>query len=429
MKFRLYILLLLTSLAGWAQSTDRVDVGVQNYQEHPSGSVSFDLTLECTLGDTVFIGFSDIVFSADWTQFTNPTYTVTSLGNATSRSGNTNLSTGWIRRGIQNNEDVLIYTLDPKFIEYQYQFNDNVIALKKNVVVPLVHIEIAGYTGVADPTLAFVETGESNENITNMYGFSTRTPKFETEAVDLRFSDFPSLGSPRLDLTIMLEGPYNSSTGEMSTDLNSQGLLPLNNPYSGAPWNYTGGDSVTSIPNADVVDWVLVEIRESNAANNANASTVIGTRAAFVLKDGSVVDMDGSSYLEFDNVEFDPSKRQFAVVYHRNHLAIMCADSLDYVDTNPSEPRWACDMTDGFHEIYGGSNGAKQNGSSTVLMIAGDADGTGQVSASDQNSYWLPNNGNLAVYSNADFNMDGQISASDSNVMWQTNNGKITAKP
>ncbi|NVK28160.1 MAG: hypothetical protein HWE14_08950 [Flavobacteriia bacterium] len=427
MKIRLYILLLLTSFAGWAQHADRVDVGVKNYQEHPSGSVSFDLTLECTQGDTVFIGFSDIVFSADWTQFTNPTYTVTSLGNATSRSGNTNLSTGWIRRGIQNNEDVLIYTLDPKFIEYQYQFDDNVIALPKNVVVSLVHIEINGYTGVMDPTLAFVETGEKNENITNMYGFSTRSPKFESEAVDLRFSDFPSLGSPRLDLTVMLEGPFNPATGEMRTDLNSQGFIPLNNPYSGAPWNYSGGDSVTSIPNADVVDWVLVEVRESNNAMNAGGSAVIGTRAAFVLKDGSVVDLDGSSYLEFDNVEFDPSKRQFAVVYHRNHLAIMCADSLDYVDTNPSEPRWVCDMTTGSSQIYGGANGSKHK-SGVTMMMAGDGSSDGNIQNTDKLTTWLPFNG-TSGYLYADFNLNGQVQNDDAELLWYDNNGKSSQVP
>ncbi len=66
-----------------------------------------------------------------------------------------------------------------------------------------------------------------------------------------------------LDLTVFLEGPFNTSSFEMNTTLNQGTLIPLNQPYNTAPWNYNGTENVTNIP-PDIVDWVLVELRETS---------------------------------------------------------------------------------------------------------------------------------------------------------------------
>lgn len=418
--------LLITSL-GYAQT--RVDVSVVNFQEDPSGSIHFDIQLECSRGDTAFIGFADLVFTADWSQFTNPTVTVqrNSHVDAHSRTGNTNLNVGFARFGIQNNTDKVIYSMDPKFIDDQATFNDNVIALDHGTPYSVAHVEISGYTGIDDPALAWVETGARNENTCNMHVFATRQPKFITEPAQLRFADFPTLGSPRLALTVFLEGPYNPATGEMNTTLNSNGLLPLHNPYSAAPWNYTGGDSVDAIPNADIVDWVLVEIRETNVVTSATASSELGQRAGFLLKDGRIVDLDGSSYLEFDNVEFDPAKKQFVVIHHRNHLAIMSSDSLTYNDSLPPIPRWEYDFTTGMADIYGGSNGAKLK-SGVAMMMAGDAEGSSQIQNNDKIDYWTPLVGSSG-YLGADFDLDGQVQNADKNLIWKENVGNGSQVP
>ena len=60
-----------------------------------------------------------------------------------------------------------------------------------------------------------------------------------------------------LNLKAYLGGPYSGA--EIATLLNSTGNLPLDQPYNAAPWFYTGNESVTSIPNANVVDWILVD--------------------------------------------------------------------------------------------------------------------------------------------------------------------------
>ncbi|NVK05546.1 MAG: hypothetical protein HWD92_12030 [Flavobacteriia bacterium] len=419
-----FTLLLLAQLT-WAQT--RVDVSAVNYSEDPSGVISFDLAFECTRGDTAFIAFGDIVFTADWTQFTNPTLNVTWLGAGQSRSGNANLNPGFIRFGSQQNGGKVVYSLDPKFIDSMWQFNDNVLALPNGQQTSLVHIEVTNYTGILDPAFDWVITGQDNENTSNVHYFTNKQPKFVTEPAVLRFTDFPTLGSPRLDITVFLEGAYDVNTGEMRTDLNSQGLLPLKNPYEAGPWNYSGGDSVAAIPNADVVDWVLVEIRETNNATNANATSVIGTRAGFLLKNGHVVDLDGSSYLEFDNVTFDDTKNQYVVVHHRNHLAMMCSDGLMYNDSLPPIPRWECDMTSGLSTIFGGSNGAKvKNGFS--MLIAGDGDHDGDIFNSDSDVAWFGDIGANGYY-DADFDLDGNVFNSDREVIWYTNKGKSNAVP
>ncbi|MFQ5584504.1 MAG: hypothetical protein ACE5GL_08740, partial [Calditrichia bacterium] len=95
----------------------------------------------------------------------------------------------------------------------------------------------------------------------------------------------------RATLKVFLEGPYSTSGDSMSTAIDS--LLPLSQPFSGSPWNYKGTESVTSLP-ANVTDWVLVELR-----SDTSASSTVDSVAAFLKKDGTVVDTSGSNPLRF----------------------------------------------------------------------------------------------------------------------------------
>ena len=61
-----------------------------------------------------------------------------------------------------------------------------------------------------------------------------------------------------LNAKMFFEGPYFNS--QMTPFLNILGYIPLDQPYNTEPWNYTGTETVTAIPNANVVDWVLVEL-------------------------------------------------------------------------------------------------------------------------------------------------------------------------
>ena len=69
-----------------------------------------------------------------------------------------------------------------------------------------------------------------------------------------------------------LEGPFNG------IDMNSYpdySVFPLTQPFNNSPWNYDGLENLTTIPNNSVVDWVLIELRESPDVNSAGNSTII----------------------------------------------------------------------------------------------------------------------------------------------------------
>ena len=129
------------------------------------------------------------------------------------------------------------------------------------------------------------------------------------------------LADPRytLTLTAHLRGPWSGS--QMNTTLRSNNILPLAQPYNLTPYNYSGTESVASIP-ANVTDWVLVEIRKpsSGLPADATSATVVGRRAAFILNTGSIVDLDGVTPLGMD---ISKQGNSYIVVRHRNHLAVM----------------------------------------------------------------------------------------------------------
>ncbi|MCD4788583.1 MAG: Ig-like domain-containing protein, partial [Bacteroidales bacterium] len=124
-----------------------------------------------------------------------------------------------------------------------------------------------------------------------------------------------------VSLKANLEGPFTGP--DMNTDLNSGGYLPTSQPYNISPWYYSGIENVGAIPNGNVTDWVLVELRETTGdASTAIPATMIERQAALLLNDGLVVGMDGISNLIFSSTV---TNNLFVIVWHRNHLGIMSA--------------------------------------------------------------------------------------------------------
>ncbi len=127
-----------------------------------------------------------------------------------------------------------------------------------------------------------------------------------------------------VDIKAFLEGPFHEN--EMKAFLNESDILVINQPYNVAPWNYSGNESVASIPNENVVDWVLVELRDASDATLAIPASTVERQAAFVLKDGSIVSLNGSSPLTCSTNLIQHNL--YVVIYHRNHLAVMSANAL-----------------------------------------------------------------------------------------------------
>ena len=213
-----------------------------------------------------------------------------------------------------------------------------------------------------------------------------------------------------VDLKVMLEGSFNGT--DMNTYLTLLNEFPLSQPYSGSPWNYSGTETVTSIPEG-TVDWVLVELRDATTAATATAASRIARQAAFLLSDGSVVGIDGASDLLFTGTI---TNQLFVVVWHRNHLPVLSTNPL--VKTGDV---YTYDFTSGSGQAFGID---AQNFLSTGIygMIGGDPNADGIIDLMDKDFTWQPDAG-LSGYLQSDLNLDGQSSNSDKNDIWLPNTG------
>lgn len=216
-----------------------------------------------------------------------------------------------------------------------------------------------------------------------------------------------------VNLRVFLEGPFDGSG--MTTGLNPL-YIPLSQPYNSAPWNYTGTESVPSIPNSDVVDWVLVELRETAGdISTAYKDSVVATQSGFILHDGTIVSTDGTAPLSFD---IDVTHSLYAVVYHRNHLAVMSGGELTM-----TAGVYSYDFTTSAAQAYGGLLAQKESALGIWMMVAGDGDGNGQVNNLDKNDVWAVQAGQSG-YLAGDFDMNGQVNNGDKNDLWIINGGR-----
>lgn len=205
-----------------------------------------------------------------------------------------------------------------------------------------------------------------------------------------------------LDVLVYLEGPYEG--GGMNTLLKDRGEIPLEQPYNVSPWFYTGTENVVSIPD-DVVDWVLVDLRDATSAAAATPATSIEIQAAFLLSNGSVVGLDGSTILQFSaTISIDP----YVVVWHRNHLGVLSANS-------PTESGgvYNYDFSTDITQAFGDGLGYKLIDTGTFGLAAGDANADGLVN-SDDKDLWSGQAGTKG-YKSSDFNLDTQVNNPDKN--------------
>jgi len=173
--------------------------------------------------------------------------------------------------------------------------------------------------------------------------------------------------SVKVKAKIFLQGPYISGT--MSTKLYSSSLIPKTQPYNVSPWNYKGSETVTTIP-ANVVDWILVELR-----SETSPSTVLKRKAAFIKADGSLVSLSGEAGLVFDTLL---SGKYFVALKHRNHLPVMTAKAVYLSDTTS-----VYDFTK-LNSAYG-TDPMANLGSNIFGSYAGDSNANGIINQEDIN--------------------------------------------
>ncbi len=250
----------------------------------------------------------------------------------------------------------------------------------------------------------------------NNWEFSNSNGGFTPSATAFNISGgAPS--SVEVAATVFLEGAYNGAN--LNTSLNTG--IPTTQPYTNN--GHTGGETAGSIP-ANAVDWVLVELREAASAAAALSSTKVGSAAGFLMNDGSIKATNGTANLTV-SLTGNSGSDFYVVIYHRNHLPVMSAHAI-----SESSSVYTIDFTSALGNTYLGATGLASLSGGRFGMLAGDADGDGDVDASDLTT-WRAQNGGTFTYNstNGDFNLDGVINAVDRNDFQQKNESKTSQVP
>ena len=128
-------------------------------------------------------------------------------------------------------------------------------------------------------------------------------------------------------------------------------------------------------------------------------------QAAFILNNGSVVGLDGSSVLQFTaSINNDP----YVVIWHRNHLGVLSATSL--IETGGV---YIYNFSTALTQAHGGGLGYKLINTGVYGMAGGDANGNGVID-NDDKTLWAGQAGTKG-YKTSDFDMDSHINNTDKN--------------
>lgn len=239
-----------------------------------------------------------------------------------------------------------------------------------------------------------------------------RMAYFENQTV------FEPTTSLLLSLNVLIEGPYSASGDSLVTAIN--GVLPTTQPYGGSaftgtPLAYSGTESVVSMP-ALVVDWVLVQLRTGSPPS---PQTVVATKAALLMSNGSIVDADGSSPVSFSD---QPPGDYYIVVFQRNHLGVMTESTLALTASNTTH-----DFTTASSQAFGTSPMAQLE-TGIWGLFAADANVDGQTTATDFNAWLVDTKAVVTGYAITDFNLDGGVTASDFNLWLVNTKAVVTSK-
>ncbi len=226
-----------------------------------------------------------------------------------------------------------------------------------------------------------------------------------------------------INITVFLEGPFNGT--DMNTDLNGNPELveglPFTQPYNTSPWYYTGTESVLSIPGPDIVDWILVELRDATSVDQATGSTIIAQQAAFIKNDGQLIDTNGNPVINFPALSVSDSL--YVVIYQRNHISVISGMAL-----LEATGIYNYDFSSSESQAFGGINGHKEIAPGIWGMRSGDGDANGTINQTDKDNIWFYEAGSRG-YLQGDYNMGTDVDNKDKNDKCLPNLGKGTSVP
>ena len=130
--------------------------------------------------------------------------------------------------------------------------------------------------------------------------------------------------------------------------------------------------------------------------------TKVATRAGFLKRDGTIVDTNGTSPLQFVGLG---EGNYYVVVRHRNHLAIMSALAIP-LSSNSA----LYDFSSAQLQAYG-TNPMLDVGGGVWAIISGDVNASGDFSATDLLQVRIGIRDGESGYISKDINLSGDLSA------------------
>ncbi|MFN3529223.1 MAG: hypothetical protein ACK417_04795 [Bacteroidia bacterium] len=215
----------------------------------------------------------------------------------------------------------------------------------------------------------------------------------------------------RLQMNVWLEGPYNTISGKMLTNLT--GIIPTVHPYSGGPWNFGAYSNIQQLPSGELVDWVMLEIRMSSTAANAGSATIKGRALAFINENGELLDTAGNLGVV---VPTDSNGQFYAAIYHRTHIPVMTA-TMPTAPVDQENGSYTYDFTDAQSKAYG-TEALAEVGSNIWALYAGRVENTTPfvIDTPDRDFSWEERN--KLGYEPADAALEGLVDATDRTLSW-----------
>lgn len=250
-----------------------------------------------------------------------------------------------------------------------------------------------------------------------------------------------------ITLKVFLEGPYQASGDSMKPELNYHHVLPgqdkllspslsiqvgapftpFGQPYSIPPWSYNGNTGLNfgdpSAPGApmgvipypaDVVDWILVTVREDGILPADN----IWTCAGWVHTDGEVTFPETCGALNFD-IMLD----YYILVQHRNHLGVLSPSGADMLCGGVIID-WDFTAENSYEPFI--RYGQKEVEPGIWAMHAGNGDqlaNIASINSQDRTTWRILQN--ALGYSVGDYNMDVSTNSADETV-WKNNQNRAS---
>ncbi|HRI26432.1 MAG TPA: multicopper oxidase domain-containing protein [Chitinophagales bacterium] len=253
-------------------------------------------------------------------------------------------------------------------------------------------------------TVRFIAKFETFFNDTLPYMYHCHMLTHEDEGMMGQFVvTTPNLGH-KVKARAILQGSYNAAAGLMQVSNGFKAIIPMQQPFNRQPWNYSGQESIPAV-HPNMIDWILLQVY------SPDGSTLIETKAALLLADGSIVDARYVTTPSINGVYFEnivPGASYRLAVRHRNHLALMSSGAIML----PNETLHDFNSPT---NVLGGLTQLTPLSTTLYGLIAGDNNSDGVISVADFNDY-ITHLSAINQYIDSDLNFDRNVTIADFNL-------------